>query len=264
LLLRNSTLLEESLDSAAWSIEGGTRGINTLLLSMDFEAGNALRSLGSYCDAQRWRPVFLDAFGAVFVRVGPETTDLVHRLQIDCRTVQFADPPAAASTPERFRYLLNVGTILVVLDRNDEAIQRLEKAERIFTENAFLHYAKGIALSNLGFTKDSERELLTSVELGSTDDAPAALARMYDQDGRYIEEADVLRSAADRSARPHWLYLMLGNVELKLGRGDLALTSFQNAEQESPFRGEAYSLGDEFRSQIEAGKQRAMKSTSAK
>jgi tetratricopeptide (TPR) repeat protein len=264
LLLRNSTLLEESLDSAAWSSEGGTRGINTLLLSMDFEAGNALRSLGSYCDAQRWRPVFLDAFGAVFVRVGPETTDLVHRLQIDCRTVQFADPPAAASTPERFRYLLNVGTILVVLDRNDEAIQRLEKAERIFTENAFLHYAKGIALSNLGFTKDSERELLTSVELGSTDDAPAALARMYDQDGRYIEEADVLRSAADRSARPHWLYLMLGNVELKLGRGDLALTSFQNAEQESPFRGEAYSLGDEFRSQIEAGKQRAMKSTSAK
>ncbi len=264
LLLRNSSLLEESLDSAAWSSEADARGINTMLLSMDFEAGTALRSLGSYCDAQRWRPVFLDAFGAVFLRVVPETTDLVDRLQIDCRTVQFADPPVTASGPEQFRYLLNVGTILIVLDRNAEAMQRLEQAERIFTENAFLHYAKGIALGNLGFAKDSERELLTSIELGSTDDAPVALARMYEQDGRYAEEAQVLRSAADRSTRPHWLYLTLGNVELRLGRADLALASFQNAERESPFRGEAYSLGAEFRSQISAGKQRAMESMPAK
>jgi tetratricopeptide (TPR) repeat protein len=264
LLLHDGSLLEESLDSAAWSSEADTRGINTLLLSLDFEAGNALRSLGSYCDGQRWRPVFLDAFGAVFVRVGPETTDLVHRLQIDCKTVQFADPPVTASDSAQFRYLLNVGTILVVLDRNDEAMQRLEKAEHIFSDNAFLHYAKGIALGNMGYAKDSERELVTSVKLGSTDDAPAALARLYDQDGRYAEEAEVLRGAADRSARPHWLYLLLGDVELKLGRGDLALTSFQNAERESPFRGEAYALGDAFRSQIEAGKQRAVKSMSAK
>jgi tetratricopeptide (TPR) repeat protein len=264
LLMRNSSLLEQSLDSEAWRSEADARGINTMLLSMDFEAGNALRSLGSYCDAQQWRPVFLDAFGAVFLRVVPETTDLVHRLQIDCRTLQFADPPAAASGAEKFRYLLNVGTILVVLDRNAEAMQRLEKAEHIFTENAFLHYAKGVARGNLGFTEDSEREFLTSTKLGSTDDAPVALARMYDHDGRYAEEARVLKSAADRSNRPHWLYLMLGNVELKLGHADLALPAFQKAERESPFRGEAYSLGAEFRSQVEAGKQRATENISAK
>jgi len=257
LLLRNSSLLEEALDSAAWTSEADTRGIRTLLLSMDFEAGNALRSLGSYCDAQGWRPVFLDAFGAVFVRVAPETADLVHRLEIDCKTVQFADPPAGASGPEQFRSLLNAGTILVVLDRNAEAMQRLEKAERIFTENAFLHYAKGIALGNLGYAKDSERELALSVKLGSVDDAPAALARMYDQDGRYAEEAEVLNNAAERSNRPHWLYLMLGNAELKLGHGNLALAAFHNAERESPFRGEAYALGAEFRAQVEAGKQGA-------
>ena len=264
LLLHNSSLLEESLDSAVWSSEADARGINTLLLSMDFEAGTALRSLGSYCNARLWRPVFLDAFGAVFVRVAPGTTDLLHRLQIDCRTVQFADPPATASEPEQFRYLLNVGTILIVLDRNDEAMQRLEKAERIFRENAFLHYAKGIALGNMGYAKDSLRELVTSVKLGSTDDAPAALARVYDEDGRYAEEAEVLRNAAERSSRPHWLYLMLGNVELRLGHGDIALTAFENAERESPFVGEAYSLGVEFRSQIEAGKQRATESMSVK
>ena len=194
LLLRNTSLLEESLDSAAWSSEAGARGINTLLLSMDYEGGTALRSLGSYCDAQRWRPVFLDAFGAVFLRVVPETEYLVHRLQIDCKTVQFADPPASAPSAEQFRYLLNAGTILVVLDRNDEAIQCLEKAEHIFTDNAFLHYAKGIALGNMGYARDSEQELVTSVKLGSTDDAPAALARKYDQEGRYAEEAEVLEA----------------------------------------------------------------------
>lgn len=257
LLLRNTTLLEQSLDAEEWSSEADARGINTLLLSMDFEAGTALRSLGSYCDAQRWRPVFLDAFGAVFLRVVPETADLVHRLQIDCKTLQFADPAANVAPAEQFRYLLNAGTILVVLDRNAEALQRLEKAERIFAKNAFLHYAKGIALGNEGFKEDSERELLISTKLGSTDDAPAALARIYDREGRYAEEAQVLRNAADRSARPHWLYLLLGNVELKLGRADLALASFHNAERQSPFRGEAYSLGAEFRSQIEAGRQRA-------
>jgi tetratricopeptide (TPR) repeat protein len=264
LLLRNSSLLEESLDSEAWSSEAETRGINTMLLSMDYEAGTALRSLGSYCDAERWRPVFLDAFGAVFLRVSPETTDFVHRLQIDCRTVQFADPPATGSGAEQFRYLVNVGTILIVLDRNAEALQHLEKAEQIFAQNAFLHYAKGVALGNLGFAKDSERELLTSIKLRSIDDAPAALARVYEQDGRYAEEAGILKSAADQSNRSHWLYLALGNVEVKLGRADLALSSFQNAERESPFRGEGYSLGEEFRSQIAAGKRRAMESLSGK
>jgi hypothetical protein len=56
---------------------------------------------------------------------------------------------------------------------------------------------------------------------------------------------------------------MLGNVQLKLGRGDRALLAFEKAEEESPFRGEAYSLGTEFRAQIAAGKERAMKSMSA-
>ena len=260
LLLRNSSLLEQSLDSGAWTNEADARGINTILLSMDFEAGTALRSLGSYCNAQHWRPVFLDAFGAVFVRVRPETEDLIRRLGIDCRTVQFADPPASASRPEQFRYWLNAATILIVLDRSSEALPLLEKTESIFGENAFLHYAKGIALGNLGFASDSERELRRSVKLGSINDAPAALARIYDQDGRYAEEADVLRSAAERSTSPHWLYLTLGNTELKLGRGDIALAAFEKAEEESPFRGEAYSLGSEFRAQAAAGKERARKS----
>lgn len=259
LLLRNMSLLEESLDSEEWTREADARDIKTILLSTDYEMGTALRSLGSYCKAGQWRPVFLDAFGAVFVRVKAETKELVQRLQIDCGSVEFRDPPEGASDAERFRYLLNVGTILVVLDRNENALQRLEGAERIFADNAFEHYAKGIALGNVGSAKESARELLRSIELGSTDDAPAALARIYDEDGRYQDEAEILRNAADLSNRPHWLYLMLGNVELKLGSGDLALAAFENAERESPFMGEAYEMGTEFRAQVAAGRERAMK-----
>jgi len=264
LLLRNSSLLEQPLDSAEWTHEADMRGINTILLSTDYEAGNALRTLNSDCDAQNWRPVFLDPFGAVFLRVTPETTDLIHRLQIDCKTIKFAEPPVAGSGAERFRYLLNEGTILLVLDRSVEAIPLLDEANRIFAGNAFLHYAKGIALGNLGFGKDSEQEFLLSIHLGSIEDAPVALARVYDQEGRYSEEAEILKNAAEQSSRPHWLYLMLGNTQLKLHRGDLALASFKKAEQESPFVGEAYSLGNEFRAQVAAGKERAMTSGPAR
>jgi hypothetical protein len=51
---------------------------------------------------------------------------------------------------------------------------------------------------------------------------------------------------------------------MKLGHAELALSAFQKAERESPFRGEAYSLGTEFRSQAEAGKQRAIESMAGK
>jgi tetratricopeptide (TPR) repeat protein len=181
--------------------------------------------------------------------------------------VQFADPPVTASRAEQFRYLLNVGTILMVLDRNAEAMQHLEKAEQIFAGlcgQCILALCKRDRSREYGVCERLRARAAHFDKLGSIDDAPAALARIYEQDGRYAEEAEVLRSAADQSKRSHWLYLMLGNVELHLGRADLALAAFQNAERESPFRGEAYALGEEFRSQIAAGKQRAMQSMAGK
>jgi tetratricopeptide (TPR) repeat protein len=260
LLLRNIDLLAQPLDSTDWSTEADARKINTIILSTDFEGGNALRMLNSYCDAQHWRPVFLNESGAVFLRVVPETANLINQLQIDCKTVQFEDPPATFRKAEQFRYLLNVAALLIVFDRNTEALHRLDQAERIFSENPFFHYAKGIALGNLGFPADSERELHASIELGFTDDAPVALARLYDGQGRYAEEAQVLGRAAEQSASTaHVLYLMLGNVQLTLGRADLAFTSFNEAEKESPFIGDAYPLGAEFRAQIAEGRQRATK-----
>jgi tetratricopeptide (TPR) repeat protein len=258
LLLRNIVLLSQSLDSADWKTEADARKINTVILSMDFEGGNALRLLNSYCDARNWRPVFLDESGAVFLRVSPETASFIDRLEIDCKTVQFEDPPAALTGAQRFRYLVNVAALLIVLDRNTEALHRLEQAERIFSENPFEHYAKGITLGNLGPPADSERELRLSLDLGFTDDAAVALARLYDQQGRYAEEAQVLNRAAEQSTTiAHALYLMLGNVQLTLGHPDRALASFNEAEKESPFAGEAYPFGTEFRAQIAEGRQRA-------
>jgi len=64
----------------------------------------------------------------------------------------------------------------VVLDRNAEAMQRLEKAERIFTENAFLHLCKRDRAGQLGMRRIPNESSRFRLKLGSVDDAPAALA----------------------------------------------------------------------------------------
>ena len=60
------------------------------------------------------------------------------------------------------------------------------------------------------------------------------------------------------------LYLVLGNVQITLGRADFAFTSFNEAEKESPFIGDADPLGAEFRAQIAEGRQHTMKMSARK
>jgi tetratricopeptide (TPR) repeat protein len=258
-LFRSEELLSQSLDSADWEAEAESRKINTILVSVDSEAGGALKTLDKFCDSRRWRPVFLDENGAVFLRVTPDTAELVRRLQIDCRKVRFDGPPASAKSgrAQQFRYLINAAAILIVLDRNTEALQLVERAERIFSDNAFLHYAKGVALDNLGRSTDAERELRFAIDVGS-DDAALALARHYEEEGRYAEEVDILSRTAERATLPYLLYLRLAYAQLYSGHPDLALASFDKAERESPFAGDAYSLGTDFRAQIAEGRQRAL------
>ena len=258
LFIRSEELLSQSLDSEEWDAEAGSRNINTILVSLDNEAGPALRILDKFCDSQRWRPVFLDENGAVFLRVTAETIDLINRLQIDCKAAQFnhSAPDENLNRAQEFRRLCNAGSILIVLDRDEEALQSLQRAEQIFSENGFLHYAKGVVLNNLDRPNDAERELRTAADLGSND-AILALARNYEQDGRYAEEVAILAPAANRSSSPYLLYLRLAYAQLYSGHADLALTSFDKAEKESPFTGDAYSLGGDFRAQIAEGRRRA-------
>jgi tetratricopeptide (TPR) repeat protein len=257
-LMHLEKLLEESPDSPDWQREADNRGINTVILALDRELGG-VSALDSFCESKSWRPVFLDAYGAVFLRVTPETRDVLQGRRIECRQVPFDAPPAAISRrsqAERFKYFLHAATILLVLQRNAEAVDKLQQAELIFSDSPFLHYAKGVALQGLGTFPAVEAELLTAIALGS-DEAPYVLASLYDRQWRYADEVRILTQAAERASRPHRLYLRLGYAQLAIGRPEDALASFDRAEEESPFVYEAAELGESFRTQITEGRRRA-------
>jgi hypothetical protein len=259
ILLRSFELRRESLDSPEWQQEAASRNIRTILVSVDHELGGGLAGLDTFCASERWRPVYLDTQAALFVRVTPDTAALTSRLQIDCNQEKFDTPPPLngyRGRAERFNYYLNGAAILVVLNRNVEALDALQQAERIFSENAFLHYAKGTALQGVGDSHEAELELRTAIDLDS-EDAPYALARLYDQQGRYADEAEVLSRAAERSSQPHLLYLRLGYAQLALGMPRLALHSFDQAEKANPYGNMATEVGASFQAEIVEGRRRA-------
>ncbi len=259
LFLHSKELLNQPLDSPAWQLEAESRNLNTVLVSLDHELSGALSELKTYCASRQWRPVYLDTHAAVFVRARPETAGLLSRLQIDCNDLRLDHPPAVTSNRGRaqaFHYHLNAAYILLALGKPAEALQSLNSAGSIFSESAFLHFAKGLALQSVGRWDDAERELYTAHELGS-DNAALALAVHYQQLGRYADEARILSRAAERSDRPHLLYLRLGYVQLEMGQPHEALLSFDQAEKESPFVGEAAALGEDFRAQLAEGRRRA-------
>ena len=259
LFVHSKELLNQPLDSPAWQLEAESRNLNTVLVSLDHELSGALSELKSYCASRQWRPVYLDTHAAVFVRARPETAGLLSRLQIDCNDLRLDHPPAVTSNRGRaqaFHYHLNAAYILLALGKPAEALQSLNSAGSIFSESTFLHFAKGLALQSVGRWDDAERELYTAHELGS-DNAALALAVHYQQLGRYADEARILSRAAERSDRPHLLYLRLGYVQLEMGQPHEALLSFDQAEKESPFVGEAAALGEDFRAQLAEGRRRA-------
>jgi tetratricopeptide (TPR) repeat protein len=260
LLLRSVKLLDAPLDSDLWRQEAERRNINTVIVSLDSKTGSgALPILKTSCRSQQWRPVYLDTEAAIFVRVRPDTLSLISRLQLDCETVRFDALPAAAGSrgrAEQFDYYLNAAAILMALERYRDALEEVEHAERIFQDNPFLHFAKGLSLGNTGYSNEAEQELRRAVDLGS-EEASLSLAELYRLQGRYADQASTLEHAADRSTTPPLIYVELGYAQLAMGRPDKALISFDKAERANPYVGEAESYGAKFRQRIAEGRAEA-------
>jgi len=263
LFFHSAELLQSMLDGAKWRQEADTRNINTLIVSVDREYGEGLSKLYESCRSRSWRPIYLDPHAAVFVRVRPENASVLDRWQLDCDQVHFDSAPQATGfrgRSERFNYYLNSAAILVVLERYMEALGQLKQAERVFDDNAFLHYEKGVALQSTGDEAGAERELRESVALDHLDGAARALASLYLGQGRPADAAAILSREAEWSPRPHQLYLELGAAQLAMGAPDQALLSFDHAEKESPFLGEAAPLGASFNTMLAEGRTRAWRS----
>jgi Tfp pilus assembly protein PilF len=264
LFFRAYDLSVEPPDSPAWQQEADTGGINTVLVSLARYEGIALfPQLPAFCHSQSWRPVYMDEVSAVFLRRTPETSSLIDRLQIDCDKSSFAPltylGPFASmrDRAEQFNSWANAAGILYSLGRYPEALAYLDHAQTIFADNANLHLTRALVLEHTGRAKEADAEFRTSLHLEPSDEAWFDLGLFYMTQKRYAEAAEVFRRSAESSARPHDMWMLLGQAELQMNQPQAALEAFDKAEASSPFREGGESLGAGFNSLIATGRAKA-------
>jgi tetratricopeptide (TPR) repeat protein len=205
----------------------------------------------------------MDEVSAVFVRRTPQTQSLIDRLQIDCDKVAFAPltylGPFASGRDraEQFNSWANAAGILYSLGRYPEALAYLDHAQTIFDDNANLHLTRALVLEHTNRAAEADAEFRTSLHLESSDEAWLDLGLFYMTQKRYAEAVEVFRRSAQSSARPHDMWMLLGQAELQMNQPQAALEAFDKAEAARPFRGGGESLGASFNSLIATGRAKA-------
>jgi Tfp pilus assembly protein PilF len=264
LFFRAYELSVEPPSSLAWQQAADAWGINTIVVSLArYEGITLFPQLPAFCHSQSWRPVYMDEVSAVFVRRTPQTNSLIDRLQIDCDKVSFAPltylgPYASIrDRAEQFNSWANAAGILYSLGRYSEAIAYLDHAQTIFADNANLHLTRALVLERTGRAAEAEAEFRTSLHLEPSDEAWLDFGLFYMTQKRYAEAVDVFRRSAESSARPHDMWMLLGQAELQMNQPQPALEAFDKAEASRPFRNEGESLGASFSSMVATGRAKA-------
>ena len=245
-----------------WSEEWG---VNTVILAVSRYAGLGNVALRRFCQSQAWRPVYLDEVAALFVRNRPENARWLDRLQIDCATTRFTPPKPTSrfgsrNDAELYNFHANAGWVLFALGRNGEALQALERSQRIFADDPQLHLMKGSVLQASDRIREAEQEYRAALRLRPSDQAWYAIGQAQAMQGQYSEASEVIRRAARHSVSAHEMYRVLGRVYLSMKQPREALQAWEEAEKRSPYRGPAEPLGRGFRAQIAAGRARAWRS----
>lgn len=158
---------------------------------------------------------------------------------------------------EQFNSWANAAGILHSLGRYSEALAYLDHAQTVFDDNANLHLTRALVLEHIGRAAEAEAEFRTSLHLEPSDEAWLDLGLFYLTQKRYAEAVDVFRRSAESSARPHDLWMLLGQAELQVNQPQPALEAFDKAEAASPFREGGESLGASFNSLIATGRAKA-------
>jgi len=264
LFFRAYDLGTEPPDSPAWRQEAEARGVNTILVSLARYGGITLfPQLPAFCHSQTWRPVYMDEVSAIFVRRTPQTELLIDRSPIDCDKISFAPltymgPHASMrARAEQFSSWANAARILYSLGRYPEALDYLDHAQTVFADNANLHLTRALVLEYTDRAAEAEAEFRTSIQLEPSDEAWFDLGLFYMTQKRYAEAAEVFRRSAESSARPHDMWMLLGQAYLQMNQPHQALGAFDKAEASSPFREGGESVGAGFNSLVATGRAKA-------
>src|SRR5262249_47567287 len=121
--------------------------------------------LRQFCASGRWAPVHLDEVGAVFVRRGTQTEELIRRSQIDCAKVPLPAEMPVGNDARAFNQWANAAALLHALGRETEALAATEKALKIFDGSAYLHFLRGNLLSAGGDLAAAEQEYVAATKL---------------------------------------------------------------------------------------------------
>jgi tetratricopeptide (TPR) repeat protein len=261
LFFRAYDLATEPPNSPEWQQEAAARDINTIIVPLSRYQGMTLfPQLRSFCHDRAWRPVYMDDVSAIFVRVTPQTAALANRLQINCNQVLFnpsagwIDSHSPRAKAELFNFWANAGGVLYSLERYSEALADLDRAQLLFNDNANLHLLRALVFQELGRRAEAESEFRTSLRLEPTDEAWFDFGLFYMTQKRYAEAAEIFRKSAESSARPHEMWMMLGEADVQMHQPRPALEAFDKAVEASPFQEAGESLGASFNSLIATGR----------
>jgi tetratricopeptide (TPR) repeat protein len=218
-------------DSPLWEKESDRQGINLLFFPLGRFSGGGTPDLMSLCQSHLWRPVYLDEVSIVLLRNRPENRPWVDRFEVNCSSHQFL-PPTQVSRRELSNFYANLGSVLLSLNRNDEAMDALVRGEGISPDDPVIHRTLAILYGARQQSGDAEQEYKTALSLRK--DLAVSwfdLGEFYFFHRRFADARPLVLTAAQLTLSPVREYLLLGYIDLALHQSEPALLDFSKAEK---------------------------------
>ena len=257
LFIEEGLLSHDPPDSAAWQEVADRRGINTLMFTLGRFGGLGSVDLAGFCRSQNWRPVYFDDVSIVLLRNTAQNRPWIDRLEVDCSKQQLFNPLMKEHPDKIFTRASNAAAIYFVLGRDREAFGALQVAEQIHPYDPNVHLTRGQLFQAEGHAREAEAEYREALDRKQTDTAWTALGNLLAAEGKLSESREAFRSAERLSPHPQNAFKAIGQLSNALNDPDEALRSFDRAEAESPFKGEAEVLATEFYAQLDQGRAEA-------
>ena len=240
------------LDSAEWTKAADTWHINTVIfpLSRIFALGEF--PLMADCESTHWTPVYMDAFAIIFQR-RPSSLP-----SIDCHTQNLLSSTKLSATggsqrAQQYQVYANASAIYSLSGRLPEARDAAAHAEAIYAQDPTLHFVKAQTAASARQYDEAEDELQTVLKIRQTDAGWYNLGLLYISERRVPEAVEALQRSARLSREDYQRYLLLAKLYLVDQQPQMALDTFTQASNRSPYATSNSAAAAEFHAQVAEG-----------